>query len=164
MRSGQEGRLSLRKWLRGKSLLCVPPNVTFPDNTLLKDLANNFGYFFLQTIDGINKSLDALQSPKTLDCAIAEGDCACAVDECSCVVQSESPACATFSEFRLLSQDQVAELVRRAAAKSCPLDPRPTSVVLQVHDLLATGVYMINSSFEAGQFAENWREALISPC
>lgn len=135
MRSGQEGRLSLRKWLRGKSLLCVPPNVTFPDNTLLKDLANNFGYFFLQTIDGINKSLDALQSPKTLDCAIAEGDCACAVDECSCVVQSESPACATFSEFRLLPQDQVAELVRRAAAKYCPLDLRPTSVVLQVHDL-----------------------------
>jgi len=116
--------------------LCVPPNVTFPGNTLLKDLANNFGYFFLQTIDGINKSLDALQSPKTLDCAIADGDCACAVDECSYVVQSESPACATFSEFKLLSQDQVAELVCRAAAKSCPLDPRPSSVLLQVHDLL----------------------------
>lgn len=72
----------------------------------------------------------------TLNCAIAEGDCACVVDECSCVVQSESPACATFSEFKLLSHGQVAELVRRAAAKSCPLDPRPTSVVLQVHDLL----------------------------
>lgn len=72
----------------------------------------------------------------TLNCAIAEGDCACVVDECSCVVQSESPACATFSEFKLLSHGQVAELVRRAAAKYCPLDLRPTSVVLQVHDLL----------------------------
>ena len=100
-----------------KSLLCVPSDVTFRDDILPNDLANNFGNFFVQKIDGINKPLDALQSSKTLDCAIAEGDCACAVNECSCAVQSESPAIATLSKFKLLSRDQVAELVRRAAVK-----------------------------------------------
>ena len=100
-----------------KSLLCVPSDVTSRDDILLNDLANNFGNFFVQKIDGINKPLDALQSSKTLDCAIAEDGCACAVNECSCAAQSESPASATLSKFKLLSQDQVAERVRRAAVK-----------------------------------------------
>ena len=40
----------------------------------------------------------------------------------------------------------------------------PTSVILQVLDvLLLVLTSMINLSFESGQFAENWREALISP-
>ena len=39
----------------------------------------------------------------------------------------------------------------------------PTSVILQVLDvLLLVLTSMINLSFESGQFAENWREALIS--
>ena len=111
-------------------------------------------------IDGINESLDALQS----DYAIAEGGCVCAVNECSCAVQSESPVCATLSKLKLLSQEQVAKLGRRAAVKSCPLHPMPTSEVLQVFDvLLLVLTSMINLPFESGQFAENWREALIPP-
>ena len=42
--------------------------------------------------------------------------------------------------------------------KSCPLDPAPTSVVLQVFDVLLPVVTrMINTSFESGLFAEEWR-------
>ena len=42
--------------------------------------------------------------------------------------------------------------------KSCPLDPAPTSVVLQVLDVLLPVITcMINMSFESGLFAEEWR-------
>ena len=42
----------------------------------------------------------------------------------------------TFANFETLSQEQVSELINRAAKKSCPLDPMPTSVVLDVLDVL----------------------------
>ena len=61
-----------------RTLLCEPPEVTFPGNIPPNDLANNFGNFFIQKIVGINKSLDALQSMKTLDCKNAGDGCACA--------------------------------------------------------------------------------------
>ena len=54
--------------------------------------------------------------------------------------------------------------MHRAAAKSCPLDPMPTSVVLQVLDVLLPVITsLINLSFEKSHFAKGWREALISP-
>lgn len=128
----------------------MPPN----------DLANNFDNFFIQKIEGITKSLDALQSTKTLDCENKGDRCACAADECHCAI----PVCATLTDFKLLSQDQVAQLMHRAAAKSCPLYPMPTSVVLQVIDVLLHVItLLINLSFEKGHFAKGWSEAHISP-
>ena len=48
--------------------------------------------------------------------------------------------------------------------KSCPLDPAPTSVVLQVLDVLLPVITcMINMLFESGLFAEEWRQALVLP-
>ena len=53
----------------------------------------------------------------------------------------------------------------KAAMKYCPLDPAPTSVVLQVLDVLLPLITcMINSLFECGMFAEEWiLQALILP-
>ena len=46
----------------------------------------------------------------------------------------------------------------------CPFDPAPSSVVLQVLDVLLPVITcMINVSFESGLFAEEWRQALVLP-
>ena len=61
-------------------------------------------------------------------------------------------------------QEKVFELIKKAAKKSCPLDPMPTLVVLEVLDVLFPVITkMINLSFESGEFASDWKEALLTP-
>ena len=79
---------------------------------------------------------------------------------------ADSNTCAgvTFANFKTLSQEQVSELIKKAAKKSCPLDPMPTSVVQEVLDvLLPVTTNMIGFSFESGEIASNWKEALLKP-
>ena len=77
---------------------------------------------------------------------------------------SDTYAGVTFANFKTLSQEQVSELIKKAAKKSCPLDPMPTLVVLEVLDVLLPVITkMINLSFESGEFASDWKEALLTP-
>ena len=72
--------------------------------------------------------------------------------------------CAEFPNFKTLTQDQVSLIIGQAAIKFCPLDPEPTSVVLQVLDVLLPVITcMINMSFESALFAEEWRQDLVLP-
>ena len=76
----------------------------------------------------------------------------------STVVLEFTCAGVTFANYTTLSQKQVSELIKKAAKKSCPLDPMPTSVVLEVLDvltLLPVITNMINLSFESGKFASD---------
>ena len=75
---------------------------------------------------------------------------------------ADSDTCAgvTLANFKTLSQEQVSELITKAAKKLCPLDPMPTSVVLEVLDVITN---MINLSFESGEFASDWKKALLKP-
>ena len=121
------------------SLDHIPPN----------DLANNFDNYFIQKIDGITKSLDALKPLGNSD----SNDGVCANDNGACPDSGDVRAdsvepCAsqTFANFKSLTQGQVAELIRTAGKKLCPLDPIPKSVVLQVlDDLLPVITSMINT-------------------
>ena len=71
---------------------------------------------------------------------------------------------AEFPNFKTLTQDQVSLIIGKAANKSCPLDSAPTSVVLQVLDVLLPIITcMINMSYESGLFAEEWGQALVLP-
>ena len=48
--------------------------------------------------------------------------------------------------------------------KSCPLDPILSSVLAQLVDVVLPAITsMINRSFETGQFASVWKEALVLP-
>ena len=59
---------------------------------------------------------------------------------------------------------QAAQLEENATKKSCPLDPMPTSVLLQVLDVLLPVITkMVNMSFESGEFVAVWKEALVRP-
>ena len=79
---------------------------------------------------------------------------------------ADSDTCAgvTFANFKTLSQEQVSELIKKAAKESCPLDPMPASVVLEVLDVLLPVITnVINLSFESGEFVIDWKEALLKP-
>ena len=74
------------------------------------------------------------------------------------------PRANVFPNFKTLTQDQASLIIGKTAMKSCPLDPAPISVVLQVLDVLLPVITcMINMSAESGLFAEEWRQALVLP-
>ncbi|XP_068675632.1 uncharacterized protein [Montipora foliosa] len=126
--------------------------VSFSKAIAPDDLANDFGNFFMQKIDKINQLID-MQSSLEMSKA-GEKECA----------DSDTDAGVTFANFKTLSQERVSELIKKAAKKSYPLDPMPSSVVLEVFDVLLPVIAnMINLSFESGEFARDWKEALLKP-
>ena len=136
-----------------KSLFGEPSEVSFPDDIATDELANEFGNFFMQKIDNINQLIDKQGSLGKMDAG--EKECAADLDLGMDV---------TFANFKALTQEEVAELVKKASKKSCPLDPIPTSIVLDLLDeLLPVITNMINLSFETGEFASCWKEALLKP-
>ena len=137
-----ENSLNQRNLFRTtQSLLCEPSEESFPKDIAPDDLANDFGNFFMQKIDKINQFTD-MQSSLEMSKAGEKG----------------------WPDSDRLSQEQVSELIKKAAKKSCPLDPMPTSVVLEVLDVLLPVITnMINLSFESGEFASDWKEALLKP-
>ena len=144
------------------SLLFEPSDVPFPDHIPPDDLANNFGNYLVQKIELINDSLDALRSSEPLD---GDSDASADnMDACANCVDPDPRECVEFPNFKTLTQDQVSLIIGKAAMKSWPLDPAPTSVVLQVLDVLLPVITcMINMSFESGLFAEEWRQAPVLP-
>ena len=110
--------------------------MSFPEHIPPDDLANNFGSFFIQKIDDINNSLDALDLPP--ESSDADKD----------VSADGAYVTATFTNFKSLTQGQAAKLIRNATKKSCPFDPIPTSVLLPVLDVLLPVITkMVNMSF-----------------
>ena len=62
------------------------------------------------------------------------------------------------------SSSEMSKAGEKGCADSCPLDPTPTSVVLDVLDVLLPVITnMINLSLESGVFASDWKEALLKP-
>ena len=135
-----------------KSLLYEPSEVSFPKDIAPDDLTNDFGNFFMQRIDKTNQLIDT-QSSFEMSKA-REKEC----------VDSDKCADVTFANFKMLSQEQVSELIKKPAKKPCSLDPVPTSVVLEVLDVLLPVITnMINLSFKSGKFTSDWKEALPKP-
>ena len=135
-----------------KSLLREPCEVSFPKHIFPADLANSFGHYFVQKIDTINKSLD--DPTPSLASEAGDGDC----------TALDGFAAATFTDLKAVTEEQVADLIRSVTKTSCPLDPMPTSVVLEVIDVLLPVITnMINLSFESSKFALAWKKALVRP-
>ena len=69
-----------------------------------------------------------------------------------------------FSEFKLLNDDEVLDLVKKLAKKSCALYPMPTPLVIECIDvLLPVTKGMINQSLQTASFPDAWKEALANP-
>ena len=69
-----------------------------------------------------------------------------------------------YSTLWTLTQKEVAELIGKAANRSCPLAPMLTLVIFQIADELLPGITStINMSFDSGEFSEAWRKAHVLP-
>ena len=66
--------------------------------------------------------------------------------------------------FKPLSEGDVGKLIEGFSKKSCTLEPKPTSLVINCIDVLLPVITKINNlSLEYGSFASNWKCALVNP-
>ena len=68
------------------------------------------------------------------------------------------------SKFEALPLQSVRKLITNSPAKSCEIDPIPTSIVKECLDELSPTISsMINLSLEIGHFPDMWKGALVKP-
>ena len=69
-----------------------------------------------------------------------------------------------FSEFNLLSESEVFDLIIASSKKSCPLDPIPTKLLNEcVNVLLPLITKIINLLLDSGYFLHTCKCALVRP-
>ena len=69
-----------------------------------------------------------------------------------------------FTQFHSITQDEVAELIRKAPSKSCSLDPIPTCLVKHcLTNLLPSITNIINKSLETGRMPQAFKQAVVTP-
>lgn len=69
-----------------------------------------------------------------------------------------------FSEFYLLSESEVFDLITASSKKSCPLDPIPTKLLYECIDVLLPSITkIINLSLDSSYFPRTWKRALVRP-
>ena len=100
-------------------------------------LAYDFGKFFAQKIADIRSDIRSVNTNQTVSC---------------------------FSEFNLLSESEVFDLITASSNKSCPLDPIRTKLLNECVDVLVPPITkIINLSFDSGYFPRTWKCALVRP-
>ncbi len=110
-------------------------------------MANDFSEFFNDKIDKIRNDLDSEARERNV----------VAVPEVKKFSKS-------FKEFRLLSEDEVRELVRKSPNKHCELDPMPTWLVKDCLEvILPTLTKIINLSLQLGDVPLSLKHAIIKP-
>ena len=78
-------------------------------------------------------------------------------------MKTKDPSIA-FSEFNLLTEDEVKKIITKSASKSCSLDPIPTWLLKKCLDLLLPIITLIiNLSLRLGYFPSAWKCALVIP-
>ena len=145
-----------------KTLLCEPCKTPFPPDVSPKILANDFGKFFEQkrfTKPWICSLLGHVGPD------VANEEPAVHAPRTAFSMPLTQPAVTSlFTSFKPVSEEDVRALITKAPIKCCPLDPIPSSVFAQLLDVLIPVIKtMINLSFETGQFARDWKEALLLP-
>ncbi|XP_078380240.1 uncharacterized protein LOC144663192 [Oculina patagonica] len=138
--SFDQGRL----FRASKRLLNFHVDKALPPHTDARMLANEMGEYFVHKITAIRSELDADASGATS------------------LATSASP-CSEFSEFTPLSEESVRRIAA-SCAKSCALDPLPSSILtFCLDELLPVLRKIVNLSLESGVFAEDWKNALVHP-
>jgi len=75
-----------------------------------------------------------------------------------------TPCSSVFSEFAPVSKNFITDLVDKAPAKSCCLDPVPTHLLKQHMDLLVSPITnIVNESLGSGVFPTSLKEGLVHP-
>ena len=129
-----------------KSLLSEPKTLLLPNGVDAATLANDIGDFFVLKVKDIHMKLNDITLPSVTDYSTS-----CSAD-------------VTLKEFNILSVVDVKELISRLPKKTSCLDPMPTSLVLQCsEELLPVITVIVNMSLQSGQFAGEWKKAMVTP-
>ena len=109
-------------------------------------MANDFGKFFAQKIADIRSAItNQICLPVTINA-------------------TSSVAASCFSEFDLLSESEVFDLITASSKKSCPLDPIPIKLLTEYVDVpLPPITKIISLTLDSGHFPRTWRCALVRP-
>ena len=142
--SGDQGKL----FRATKRLLGQDSGVQFPPHDDEYLLANAMGNFFVKKVSDIRLDLDVA----------ARGSSGSSKND------FDRPVRESVSEFKLLNDDDVLQLVKKCAMKHCALDPMPTPLVAECMDVLLPVIkQMINQSLETASFPDSWKEAIVNP-
>ena len=135
-----------RLFRASKSLLNLSKGSCLPLSTNDYQMANDFGKFFAQKIADIRSAItNQICLPVTIN-----------------ATSSVTVSC--FSEFDLLSESEVFDLITASSKKSCPLDPIPTKLLTEYVDVLLPPITkIINLSLDSGHFPRTWKYALVRP-
>ena len=130
-------------------LLCWNQESNYPDACSNEELANGFNKFFKKKIDMIMKKL------KSDEDGISIG---------SQYLESELQTSCKFSEFRLVTEDKLASIIKATPTKSCESDPITTKLLKEHLDsILPALVKIVNTSLQDGAFSDNLKDALLRP-
>ena len=120
---------------------------SLPDHRDPYLLANDFSKFFIKKIEKIQKNIDD----------ICESE---AIETNKLPNQSD----VFFSEFDVLSEEDVRNLIMKSTSKHCHLDPAPTWLVKKCIDVLLPVITnMMNLSLSSGCFPDAWKCAVVRP-
>ena len=118
-----------------------PLPTSFPSS----DLPSQFSDFFSNKIKAIRQNLDSATttSPSFPD----------------------PPYLGTvWSDFKLISQNDVRKIIKQSTIKSCDLDPLPASLLSYcLDDLLPHLTNVINESLQSGTFPSSYKKAIVKP-
>jgi hypothetical protein len=125
-------------------------NKILPTNDSLQCLSNEFAIYFKEKVEKIQNGLDKERSGVQSSVVI---------DKCN-----QSVVFCELSEFQLLSEDNVAKLIKGFAAKNCLLDCIPTWFVKDnLLTFVPTITTIVNMSLSTGVFPDELKHAIISP-
>ena len=138
------------KLFRATRSLLIPNNdLYFPEYTNNTTLANDIGRYFDSKIRRIRGALDAAIATTNIETVTEDS-----------VFKGDKE----LDHFESLTTEEVMKLVMKSTKKSCPLDPMPTSLVIEMsQELLPYITNIVNASLSLGHFPMEWKTALVVP-
>ena len=134
---------SRKLFMVSNELLGKSKSTPLPTDTPRSELPNRFGHFFNEKIQKIRDDLDATP---------------CEVPTYSVY---DGPQ---LHMFEAVSQEFVLKLVKDSAAKSCSLDPIPTSFTKQyLEELVPLITQIVNASLLTGTVPSQLKQAVVTP-
>ena len=128
-------------------LLHTKEETPYPPNISENELAKEFGEFFEGKIKSIRDYLDSLP-----------------VDAQYQNTEEESKTNTVMEEFRILSEDEVRELIKESPSKHSELDPIPTHLLKDCkEEVLPAITKIINLSLQLGDMPMSEKRAIIKP-
>ena len=135
-----------------KKLLGTHALLRYRDHLERTVLATDIGKFFVRKIEHIRRDIDAI-CVSSLDRNLVPPD-GIATDITDRLLRS----------FDTLSENNVCDLIKNSARKSCVLDPFPTNLVCDsLEVLLPVLTKRVNASLSITHFPSEWKKAIVNP-